>query len=135
MMNFIQHHMGKFFLFYLLIFTRQVNADIFVRDDIFTQPDIKRFSMCHAHGCKTVEQLSLTDTQWQKIARHFTPAAQSAAQEREQIAAAIAEFEQIIGVKTNTSEDKAGLFKSMGSAGQLDCIDESTNSTTSMPLT
>ncbi|MCU7938133.1 MAG: hypothetical protein KZQ64_03150 [gamma proteobacterium symbiont of Bathyaustriella thionipta] len=114
----------------LLMFASQINADTFVRDDIITEPDYRHFSMCHAHGCKVVEQLSLTDTQWQQIAQYFQPAAQSAAQERRQIADAIAEFEKIIGVKTNTSEDKAGLFESMGSAGQLDCIDESTNSTT-----
>jgi len=114
----------------LLLFVSQVCADIFVRDDIITEPDYKHFSMCHDHGCKTVEQLSLSDTQWQQIARHFLPVVLSAAQEREQIAEAIAEFEKIIGIKTNTSQDKAGLFAHMGSAGQLDCIDESTNSTT-----
>lgn len=115
---------------FLLISSQPSNADTFVRDDIITQPDINHFSMCHGHGCKTVEQLSLSETQWQQIARNFQPAAQSAADERIQIAAAIAQFEQIIGVKTNTSEDKAGLFAAMGSAGQLDCIDESTNTTT-----
>ena len=114
----------------LLFFAAQACADIFVRDDIITEPDYKRFSMCHDHGCKTVEQLSLSDAQWRQIAQHFSPAAVSAAQEREQIAQAIAEFEIIIGIKTNTSQDKAGLFANMGSAGQLDCIDESTNSTT-----
>ena len=105
-------------------------ADIFVRDDIITDPDYKHFSMCHDQGCKTVEQLSLSKEQWQQIVQYFQPAAISAAQEREQIARAIAQFEHIIGIKTNTSEDKAGLFAHMGSAGQLDCIDESTNSTT-----
>jgi len=120
----------KLLAIYLLLFTTQVCADIFVRDDIITEPDYKHFSMCHAHGCKTVEQLSLSEKQWQQITQYFQPAALSAAQEREQIAEAIAEFEKIIGKKTNTSQDKAGLFAHMGSAGQLDCIDESTNSTT-----
>jgi len=129
-MNLIQNRLIKLLAIYLLMITNQLRADIFVRDDIITTPDINHFSMCHAHGCKIVEQLSLSNTQWQQIARHFQPAAQSAADERLQIANAIAEFETIIGKKTNTSEDKAGLFESMGSSGQLDCIDESTNSTT-----
>ncbi|MDX2504141.1 MAG: hypothetical protein QNL62_06665 [Gammaproteobacteria bacterium] len=114
----------------LLIISSTIQADIFVRDDIITTPDINYFSMCHAHGCKTVEQLSLTDQEWQKISRHFQPTAKSAESERSQIAEAIAEFEKIIGVKTDTTQDKAGLFEHMGSYGQLDCIDESTNTTT-----
>ena len=115
---------------FLLFNSNTIKADIFVRDDIITSPDIKRFSMCHAQGCKTVEQLSLTSAEWQKISQHFQPAAQSAEAERLQIADAIAKFEQIIGIKTDTTADKAGLFESMGSYGQLDCIDESTNTTT-----
>lgn len=112
------------------VFFNTLRADIFVRDDIITAPDKHRFSMCHGHGCKEVEQLSLSDTEWQRISRHFQPAATSAAIERIQIAQAIAEFEQIIGKKTGTANDKAGLFPAMGQAGQLDCIDESTNTTT-----
>ena len=85
--------------------------------------------MCHGQGCREVEQLSLSDQEWQKISAHFQPPAQSAHQERQQIALAIAEFEKIIGKKTGTDRDKARLFEHMGSPGQLDCIDESTNST------
>ncbi len=108
---------------------KHAKADIFVRDDIITAPDVTHFSMCHAHGCKEVEQLSLNKAEWQQISAHFVPQANSAQAEREQIANAIAQFEQIVGAKTDTSRDKAGLFASMGSPGQLDCIDESTNST------
>jgi len=120
----------NYFSIFLLLLSNNIKADTFVRDDIITTPDVHRFSMCHNQGCKTVEQLSLTPTEWQKISRHFQPAAPSAEAERIQIANAIAEFEQIIGLKTDTFHDKAGLFESMGSYGQLDCIDESTNTTT-----
>ncbi len=104
-------------------------ADTFVSDMVNTSPDRQRFSMCHGQGCREVEQLSLSDQEWQKISAHFQPPAQSARQERQQIALAIAEFEKIIGKKTGTDRDKARLFEHMGSPGQLDCIDESTNST------
>lgn len=126
------HYQGYFYLLALLalLISNSIKADIFVRDDIITEPDINRFSMCHAHGCKEVKQLSLKPTEWQSIKQHFLPTANSAEEERTQIANAIAEFEQIIGIKTDTSHDKAGLFESMGSYGQLDCIDESTNTTT-----
>lgn len=116
-------------LVYILLLTNNLYADTFVRDDIITTPDVDRFSMCHAQGCKEVEQLSLNKEEWHQIAQHFQPPAESAKAERIQIAQAIAEFEQIVGIKTDTHLDKAGLFKSMGSYGQLDCIDESTNST------
>ena len=116
------------FIFSLVI-SPTSNADIFVREDITTDPDINHFSMCHAQGCKEVEQLSLNEAEWSQITQHFHPPADSAQAERHQIANAIAQFEQIVGVKTNTTQDKAGLFEYMGSSGQLDCIDESTNTT------
>ncbi len=126
------HHSVFFYLsaLLLLLTTNITQADVFVKDEIITEPDINHFSMCHAHGCKEVEQLSLTPIEWQKIKQHFLPTAHSAEAERIQVANAIAEFEQIIGIKTDTTHDKAGLFESMGSYGQLDCIDESTNTTT-----
>jgi len=117
-------------MFSLLISPGVIKADTFVRDDIITDPDIGHFSICHAHGWKTVNQLSLSNNEWLKISQHFSTVARTAVEERIQIAKAIAEFEQIIGIKTDTTDDKAGLFESMRSYGQLDCIDESTNTTT-----
>ena len=122
------YFISSFFIFTLII-VNNLYADTFVREDIISTPDIGHFSMCHAQGCKEVEQLSLTQQEWQKISQYFHPPADSAAAERSQIAKAIAKFEQIVGLKTDTSQDKAGLFEHMGSYGQLDCIDESTNST------
>ncbi len=116
-------------LFFLMLSTIAM-ADTFVSEEVITDPDVKHFSMCHNQGCKTVAQLSLSDTQWAQISQHFQPPTTSAEQERRQIANAIAEFEQIVGVMTDTTHDKAGLFQAMGSYGQLDCIDESTNTTT-----
>lgn len=120
---------GLLFFLCLILSSGPLQADFFVRDDIITTPDVKSFSMCHSQGCKVVEHLSLNDSEWQQISRHFHPVAQSAEAEREQIANAIAEFERIIGARTGTSRDKAGLFPALGSPGQLDCIDESTNTT------
>ncbi|MBE9527084.1 MAG: hypothetical protein IME94_08945 [Proteobacteria bacterium] len=117
-------------LIFFLLISSPINADIFLREDITTTPDINHFSMCHAQGCKEVEQLSLSKTEWQQIAQYFNPPAESADAERIKIAHAIAKFEQIVGIKTDTTHDKAGLFEHMGSYGQLDCIDESTNTTT-----
>ena len=124
------HKISYFLFIFSLLISHTINADIFLREDITTTPDINHFSMCHAQGCKEVEQLSLSKTEWQQIAQYFNPPAESANAERIQIAHAISKFEQIVGIKTDTTHDKAGLFEHMGSYGQLDCIDESTNTTT-----
>jgi len=121
---------GRIILFcFCLALPPSLLADSFVSDKVINNPDRHNFSMCHGQGCKEVEQLSLTDNEWQRISASFYPPAQSALQERQQIALAIAEFEKIIGPKTGTDRDKARLFAYMGSPGQLDCIDESTNTT------
>ncbi len=116
-------------VFFCISLSPALLADTFVSEQIINNPNRSQFSMCHGQGCKEVEQLSLNDQEWQKISAHFQPPAQSALQERQQIALAIAEFEKIVGAKTGTDRDKARLFEHMGSPGQLDCIDESTNTT------
>ena len=91
--------------------------------------------VCFHHGCESVKRVSLSDEHWSRLARHFTPAAQSAADEREQIRQAIAEMEQITGELAGTSGDIAGDLASFGTLEpQMDCIDESSNTTTYLTL-
>ena len=68
-------------LFYL---SQPASADTFVSDKIITNPDRTRFSMCHGQGCKIIEQLSLSDPQWQTIQHFFQPPASTPEQERQQ---------------------------------------------------
>lgn len=110
-------------------------ADIFVRDDIITDPDPDAFSICYNHTCKEVTTVSLDRRQWREVQAVFTPPAPSSAQERRQLAEAIALFEQLVGGLVGTSQDKGGNFQGMLSGGkQLDCIDESTNTTTFLAM-
>jgi len=91
--------------------------------------------VCSHHGCESVQRVSLSDEHWSRLARHFTPAAQSAGDEREQIRQAIAEMEQITGELAGTSGDIAGDLASFGTLEpQMDCIDESSNTTTYLTL-
>ena len=91
--------------------------------------------VCFHHGCESVKRVSLTDEHWSRLIRHFTPAAESAADEREQIRRAIAEMEQITGELAGTSGDIAGDLASFGTLEpQMDCIDESSNTTTYLTL-
>ena len=58
-----------------------------------------------------------------------TPAV-SAEEERHAIAAAIAVMEQIVGLQTGTHQDLGRNLPGFGRSGQMDCIDESSNTNT-----
>lgn len=104
-------------------------ADAFVRDDIVTEPTPWLFSVCHEHSCAEVDQVGLKDYEWRSIQRPFSRTSASPAQERDFIARAIARFETIVGKRTGTWNDKGGDLKGLGQDGQMDCIDESINTT------
>ena len=75
-------------------------------------------------------QLSLKQSQWQKIRQFFHPAAKTPDEEREKIGSAIAQLEQFIGKMTGTNNDKGANESSSDPRDRrMDCIDESTNST------
>jgi hypothetical protein len=61
------------------------------------------------------------------------PAA-TAATEQTAIARSIARMEQIVGQKTGTAGDRGGNLAGFGRQGQMDCIDESNNTTTYLKL-
>ena len=106
-----------------------VHADTFVRRDIITDPAPGRFSVCSEHTCHKMTQVSLTPAQWQQVRNQFSPLAESAADERVHIARAIALMETLVGPLAGTANDKGRNFKGVGIEGQMDCIDESTNTT------
>ena len=110
-------------------------ADVFVRDDIITDPDPDAFSICFNHTCKEVVTVSLDRRQWREVQAVFTPPAAGGSQERRKVAEAVALFEQMVGGLVGTNRDKGGNLQGMLSGGkQLDCIDESTNTTTFLAM-
>ncbi len=104
-------------------------ADAFVRDDIITDPDPAQFNICYDHGCASLAWVKLGPEQWQQVRAIFAKPAVAAAEERAQIAAGIALLETIVGALTGTAGDRGGNWKGLGLPGQMDCIDESTNTT------
>ncbi|MGB5570048.1 MAG: hypothetical protein WBM81_12170 [Sedimenticolaceae bacterium] len=91
--------------------------------------------VCFHHGCASVKRVTLKDAQWQQVTRHFAPPGNDAAAERGQIRQAIAEMERITGELAGTSGDIAGDLASFGTLDpQMDCIDESSNTTTYLTL-
>ena len=116
----------------LLLAARIAGADVFVRDDIITDPTPEKFSVCHGGTCAVVTQVGLDESQWQRITAVFVPAVADAQEERARIAEAIARFETVVGAITDTSDDRPEnqIAKGKGWWTQMDCIDESTNTTT-----
>lgn len=107
-----------------------VAPDTFVRAEIITDPAPARFSVCHAHGCTLVSQVGFSEEQWSGIAAILAAPAVDPAGERELIAQAIAAFEKTVGPMTGTDQDKGGNASAPRWEGRMDCIDESTNTTT-----
>lgn len=106
-------------------------ADVFVRDDIITDPVPELMTICHGNGCLNLGYLTLTPQQWRELTAIFHPLANTAGEERERLRRAIALMEQFAGAATGTWQDKGGTLN--GGEGQMDCIDESIN--TSLYLT
>jgi len=92
-------------------------------------PTPQAFSVCHDLSCHSVSDLSLNHTEWGQVEQLFSVQANDAEKEREQIQQAIALLEQIVGQKAGTAKDLAKNQLTGSRQGQLDCIDEATNTT------
>ncbi|MBI3570493.1 MAG: hypothetical protein HY082_05255 [Gammaproteobacteria bacterium] len=92
-------------------------------------PTPQHIPVCSGYGCRIIDIVSLSDVEWRAVRALFNPRAPSAADERQKIARAIALIERFVGPKTDTAHDKGGTFPGLFEDGQMDCIDESTNTT------
>lgn len=99
-----------------------------------THPTLGHFTICHGHTCRFISEASLDADEWSSILAIFEAGAQSAVEERELIASAIARFETIVGPKTGTDANLGGNVEGLGKHGQLDCIDEATNTSVYLTL-
>jgi hypothetical protein len=69
------------------------------------------------------------------VLRAYGPSPPSAAAEREAVARAVAALESVVGRLASTANDRGGNAFGSGLPGfQLDCVDESTNTTTYLEL-
>ncbi len=94
---------------------------------INNQQKPSEFIACYSHACHAKSKISLSKAQLQQIDNLFIPRPKTAEQERKQISAAIAKFEQFVGKINGTSNDVAGSFPGLLKKNQLDCEDETTN--------
>jgi hypothetical protein len=100
------------------------------------EPSLQAFPICYKHTCAAVDTVSLNPREWSEIVDIFKSGASSPEAERLLIKKAVARLEVIIGKKVNTLNDKGknmdGMFVNDGY--QMDCIDESSNTTTYLAL-
>jgi hypothetical protein len=92
-------------------------------------PTPNNYSICHGHTCSKIAFIQLSDPQWSTVKALFSPPASNAQQERKQIKSAISLLEIMTGQQAGTYKDRAENDISKGLNGQLDCIDEATNTT------
>ena len=99
-------------------------------------PSLDAFPICYKHTCAAVDTVSLNSSEWSEIKKIFQQGAKNPEEERRLIKKAVARLEVIVGKKVNTLSDKGknmdGMFVNDGF--QMDCIDESSNTTTYLTL-
>ncbi|GAB4359120.1 MAG: hypothetical protein Kow006_28060 [Gammaproteobacteria bacterium] len=87
------------------------------------------FEICYNHGCAARARVALTPAEWASVLQIFSPPPETPRAERQRIARAIARLETLTGEKTGTSADLGGTFPGLFTRYQMDCIDESVNTT------
>lgn len=102
--------------------------------DFITEPTPAHYSVCHSYTCASVASVKLPPAQWDSVRALFVPPPVSAEQERARIAEAVALLETHTGRQAGTAQDRGGNWEGIGQAGQMDCVDESVNTTTSLRL-
>lgn len=91
---------------------------------ISANPD---FVHCYDFGCKTTRDLVYDELHWQRVRDIMQHGATDASSEKQAIREAVAIMESISGELAGTHLDKAGNYPGYDLPGQMDCIDESTN--------
>ncbi|MEM8832944.1 MAG: hypothetical protein AAGB32_00235 [Pseudomonadota bacterium] len=89
----------------------------------------EQFIFCHGYGCTEQTYAWFTPEQWEVVRNVFKTDSTNAEEERQKIAQAIVKMETYAGYLTKTDNDlpKAPIRKQ--SDYELDCIDETVNST------
>jgi len=95
-------------------------------------PEGNTVTVCSAHGCRHKSRFTFSRRDIAEIREVMNKAggSSSPAAERRAIRKAIAWIENRVGPETGTAHDRASLdFLGSGDPGQMDCVDEATNTT------
>jgi hypothetical protein len=92
------------------------------------EPDPAAFEVCWGYGCRREAAVDLGPA-WHSITETFAEPAVDAESERRAIATAVGAWERAAADLTPIGRDQGGTFDGVGEVGQLDCVDESINTT------
>lgn len=155
MMKLLSYHLVLFILFISLFFGPSANGRVTPREEVPAPPAANTYviTICHNLDCKAQSTVTLSQEQLLDITRLFEPTAKTSRIEREQIREAVALFERIAGKQTSVHRDKGRNPNSIAPSsrprnqvrtaslslipprhygdieGQMDCVDESRNTT------
>lgn len=98
-------------------------------------PDGLTIGICHAFGCQRQTTVRLNERDVTALAGIMANGSQSPAAERAALAQAVMWMESRVGREVGSHNDIGGLdMQNAGRPGQMDCLDETTNTTTTMIL-
>jgi hypothetical protein len=109
-------------------------AGYYIADTGNINPRPSSFIFCSNHGCEKKTTVSLPEGAWKSVRQVFEPKSSDPAIERERIREAVGLLETIVGPMTDTEFDKGGFSFAQAKGSQLDCVDESLNTTTYMVM-
>jgi hypothetical protein len=112
----------------------KATEDMFDFREIIASPTPQHYSVCLDHSCATIVTDALTDSEWLEVTAPLRRPPGGASAEQAAIGRSMALFETVVGRHTGTSGDRGRNASGFGQPGQLDCIDESTNTTTYLKL-
>lgn len=87
----------------------------------------ERIYVCSGYGCNYKTRLDLGATDARRFAEIMAPGRSSPGAERDAISRAVQYFEKRAGATIGVIDDARSVFGASGELGQMDCIDESTN--------
>ena len=116
-------HYSRFTRRYLLVLLQLLASFPVVAVD---RP-LPEVTICYNYDCNRTAHVRPGVDEWSTIVNQFKPAARSAVEERGMIRRAVAVLEHIAGTQTPTYRDRGRNPIVNDWPGQMDCIDESTN--------
>lgn len=92
-------------------------------------PELDRVYVCHFYTCRMIDPVRFSATEFALLTEPLAVPALDPAAERSAVGKVEQIFEVIVGERIGTSGDLPKMQFGQGSPGQLDCIDEATNTT------
>ena len=95
-------------------------------------PAGNRVYVCHGYGCRYTTPVTFSEAELATITAPLQATLDNPTQERAALALSVQAYEEIVGRRVGTGSDRGRTQIGGGDKGQMDCIDEATNTTSLM---